>query len=267
MWLYGETTEDPRDRWDGPGARPNASKERRHAKPYPPTPPMAPRLPHALTSRPAPSAEPLRTPFRAPLGTRLLGTRLDTRQPSTPALQQATRRKRLRPGAPLSARHSRIAPGTPSSTRPPPCPLPGNPRRRRGPGPHPRRTRTGSRPVNRRPPVRMCARCQRTTSEPVLVHQVHAATGPGFNVYACAECAEQYPPLTDVLELLDATARPSRMSIRVYKVTEDGTKVTEDGTAAPDHGETRVWTGSRFDPTPRTAAFPPCSCPKCRRAL
>jgi hypothetical protein len=43
----------------------------------------------------------------------------------------------------------------------------------------------------------MCARCQGVTENPVLVHEHHAATGPGFNVYACGECAVHYPPPTD----------------------------------------------------------------------
>ncbi|NUR67336.1 MAG: hypothetical protein HOQ47_16395 [Streptomyces sp.] len=51
----------------------------------------------------------------------------------------------------------------------------------------------------------MCARCERITEEPVLVHEVHSPSGPGFNVYACPQCAPHYPPLTDVLELLDTT--------------------------------------------------------------
>lgn len=50
-----------------------------------------------------------------------------------------------------------------------------------------------------RRPIRMCARCGRTTDRPVLVHEVHAATGPGFNVYACPECAPHYPPRQDPL--------------------------------------------------------------------
>ncbi|MFI7008997.1 hypothetical protein [Streptomyces sp. NPDC050145] len=53
-----------------------------------------------------------------------------------------------------------------------------------------------------RRPVRMCARCEQLTSEPVLVHEVFAPTGPGFNVYACLDCARHYPPLIDPLELL-----------------------------------------------------------------
>ncbi|WP_320776680.1 hypothetical protein [Streptomyces sp. CRN 30] len=48
-----------------------------------------------------------------------------------------------------------------------------------------------------RRPIRMCARCGCTTDRPVLVHEVHAATGPGFNVYACPDCAPGYPPRRD----------------------------------------------------------------------
>lgn len=107
-----------------------------------------------------------------------------------------------------------------------------------------------------RRPVRMCARCERVTEDPVLVHQVHAATGPGFNVYACRACAAHYPPQPDPLELIDTASRPSRMTIRVYRIAVDGTRIQ-------DHGEVRTWTGSRFDPTPQTAAFPPCACPSC----
>lgn len=75
-----------------------------------------------------------------------------------------------------------------------------------------------------RPLVRMRVRCQRTTDAPVLVHEVHAATGPGFNVYACQTCATHHPPPTDALELLDTTPhpRPSCMTIRVYRVSPEG---------------------------------------------
>ncbi|WP_329546076.1 hypothetical protein OG548_18450 [Streptomyces sp. NBC_01356] len=111
-------------------------------------------------------------------------------------------------------------------------------------------------PAARRP-VRMCTRCQRTTEDPVLIHEVPAATGPGFNVYACPECAAYYPPLMNVPELLEAAPRPSRMTIRVYRVTAEGA-------AIDDRGEVRTWTGSRVDPTPQTAALPPCTCLRCR---
>lgn len=88
----------------------------------------------------------------------------------------------------------------------------------------------------RRRPVRMCVHCQRMTSEPVVVHEEHAATGPGFTVYACPECADHYPPPTDALELLDPAPRQSRMTIRVYKATADGT-------TTQDRAEIRTWTG------------------------
>lgn len=65
-----------------------------------------------------------------------------------------------------------------------------------------------------RPAARMCARCQRTTDEPVLVQEVHAATGPCFNVYACPDCATHYLPQPDVFELLEAAAhRRSRLTL------------------------------------------------------
>ncbi|MEV0218453.1 hypothetical protein [Streptomyces sp. NPDC050704] len=111
-----------------------------------------------------------------------------------------------------------------------------------------------------RPAVRMCARCHDTTSHPVLVHEVHAATGPGFNVYACPECADHYPPMTDVLEIPDTPRRPrprSRLTLRVYKMDAKGA-VTED------RGRVEILLGDRTDPLPRTSAYPPCGCPGCR---
>ncbi|MFJ8692190.1 hypothetical protein [Streptomyces roseolilacinus] len=53
-----------------------------------------------------------------------------------------------------------------------------------------------------RKPVRMCVRCDRITDAPVVVAEVHQNSGPGFNVYACEECARHYPPVPDVLDLL-----------------------------------------------------------------
>ncbi|MEU3427017.1 hypothetical protein [Streptomyces gardneri] len=52
------------------------------------------------------------------------------------------------------------------------------------------------------PPVRMCVRCCLITPDPVLVSEVHQGSGPGFNVYACPECAPRFPPVPDVLDLL-----------------------------------------------------------------
>jgi hypothetical protein len=89
-----------------------------------------------------------------------------------------------------------------------------------------------------RPAMRMCARCHCTTSHPVLVHEVHAATGPGFNVYACPECADHYPAMTDPLELPETPRRRSRLTLRVYKVNAQGT-VTED------RGKVEVLTAAR----------------------
>jgi hypothetical protein len=48
----------------------------------------------------------------------------------------------------------------------------------------------------------MCVRCERVTDEPVLVHEVHSASGPGWNVYACRSCAPRFPPPVDVFDLL-----------------------------------------------------------------
>lgn len=53
-----------------------------------------------------------------------------------------------------------------------------------------------------RQPIRMCVRCERLTTDPVVVSEVHAGSGPGFNVYACPECAPSIPRPPDALELL-----------------------------------------------------------------
>ncbi|GGZ50921.1 hypothetical protein GCM10010344_16050 [Streptomyces bluensis] len=53
-----------------------------------------------------------------------------------------------------------------------------------------------------RRPVRMCVRCDRTTDTPVIVSEVHQNSGPGFNVYACRDCASHFPPQPDVIDLL-----------------------------------------------------------------
>ncbi|MDN3293796.1 hypothetical protein QWM81_07020 [Streptomyces ficellus] len=57
-----------------------------------------------------------------------------------------------------------------------------------------------------RRPVRMCVRCDRLTETPVLVAEVHAGSGPGFNVYACTDCAPHIPRPPGALDLL-ATGR------------------------------------------------------------
>ncbi|WP_267244226.1 hypothetical protein [Streptomyces sp. PR69] len=53
-------------------------------------------------------------------------------------------------------------------------------------------------------PVRMCVRCNALTSRPVVVSEVHAGSGPGFNVYTCPECAPHFPVLPDALDLLES---------------------------------------------------------------
>ena len=56
-------------------------------------------------------------------------------------------------------------------------------------------------------PVRMCLRCHRITDTPVLIQEIHSASGPGWNVYACPDCAPHYPPAPDPLEELEAARR------------------------------------------------------------
>ena len=58
-----------------------------------------------------------------------------------------------------------------------------------------------------RKPIRMCVRCHRVTDAPVLVAEVHQNSGPGFNVYACQECAPHFPPVSDVLDALRSRRR------------------------------------------------------------
>ncbi|GAA2495602.1 hypothetical protein [Streptomyces gobitricini] len=53
-----------------------------------------------------------------------------------------------------------------------------------------------------RRPMRMCVHCDRFTTTPVLVSQVHSGSGAGINVYACPECAPLCPRMPDALDLL-----------------------------------------------------------------
>ncbi|UGY93141.1 hypothetical protein [Streptomyces gobiensis] len=46
---------------------------------------------------------------------------------------------------------------------------------------------------------RPCARCQQLTDRPVRVREIHSATGPGYNLWACPGCAPHYPPGPDAL--------------------------------------------------------------------
>ncbi|WP_405478773.1 hypothetical protein [Streptomyces sp. NBC_00009] len=98
------------------------------------------------------------------------------------------------------------------------------------------------------------------------MHEVHAATGPGFNVYACQECAAHYPPpLVDELELLgggvelELPPRRSRLTLRVYRMRAGGEVVG-------DREEVRVLVGSVEGQPARSSAYPPCRCGQCRTA-
>lgn len=74
-------------------------------------------------------------------------------------------------------------------------------------GPCADRTATPGPERHGRRPVRMCVRCNAVTDRPVVVSEVHQATGPGFNVYACPDCAPHFPPVPDVLSLLPKVRR------------------------------------------------------------
>ncbi|MFJ5551753.1 hypothetical protein [Streptomyces sp. NPDC093225] len=54
-----------------------------------------------------------------------------------------------------------------------------------------------------RRPTRMCVECEELTTDFVVVSEVHAGSGPGFNVYACRDCAPDVPRPPDVLELFE----------------------------------------------------------------
>ncbi|MCH0540751.1 hypothetical protein I3F58_14470 [Streptomyces sp. MUM 203J] len=56
----------------------------------------------------------------------------------------------------------------------------------------------------------MCVECHRITDAPVVVSEVHQNSGPGFNVYACPDCASHFPPVPDALDLLNGWHRRPR---------------------------------------------------------
>jgi hypothetical protein len=61
--------------------------------------------------------------------------------------------------------------------------------------------------VHQPKPLRMCVRCERITDAPVLVREVHGNSGPGWNVYACPDCAPYVPSGPSALEVLEAAQR------------------------------------------------------------
>lgn len=75
-------------------------------------------------------------------------------------------------------------------------------RRREGPAHRNSPHFTTTPPTPSRKPIRMCVRCDRITDKPVVISEIHAATGPGFNVYSCPTCAPHFPPVPDALDLL-----------------------------------------------------------------
>ncbi|MFI0780684.1 hypothetical protein [Streptomyces sp. NPDC021212] len=57
----------------------------------------------------------------------------------------------------------------------------------------------------------VCARCQTTTSQPVVVAIGHGASAGGGTVYACpGTCADSFPKQRDPFEARDTLARPER---------------------------------------------------------
>ncbi|OII60627.1 hypothetical protein BJP40_09360 [Streptomyces sp. CC53] len=55
-----------------------------------------------------------------------------------------------------------------------------------------RRTWEAPRARAERKPVRMCVRCHHITDTPMVVSEIHSASGPGFTVYCCPTCAPYY---------------------------------------------------------------------------
>jgi hypothetical protein len=63
------------------------------------------------------------------------------------------------------------------------------------------------------------------------------------------------PPQPDALELLEATHRRSRLTLRVYAITADGTVADDCGKLV------EIVADGRTEPLPRASAYPSCACP------
>ncbi|MGY0061600.1 hypothetical protein ACWY4P_34540 [Streptomyces sp. LZ34] len=53
----------------------------------------------------------------------------------------------------------------------------------------------------------ICARCDKPTTTPVIVGQVHSASGGGRTIYACPKHAARFPAQRDPLTELAALRR------------------------------------------------------------
>jgi hypothetical protein len=53
----------------------------------------------------------------------------------------------------------------------------------------------------------ICARCDRSTSKPVIVGHTHSASGGGRTAYACPGCAPSFPKQRDPLAEIAALHR------------------------------------------------------------
>ncbi|MFI0734754.1 hypothetical protein ACH4S9_38075 [Streptomyces sp. NPDC021225] len=53
----------------------------------------------------------------------------------------------------------------------------------------------------------ICARCDKSTSQPVIVAHVHSASCGGRTAYACPGCAPSFPKQRDPLAELAALRR------------------------------------------------------------
>lgn len=62
--------------------------------------------------------------------------------------------------------------------------------------------------------TQICARCQQSTDEPVVVALGHGASAGGHTVYACPKHASSYPQQRDPIAEIAAMYRALRGSAR-----------------------------------------------------
>lgn len=51
-------------------------------------------------------------------------------------------------------------------------------------------------------PVRMCVDCRVITTTPIMIRAIEQASGPGWSLYACSECAHRHLTHAEVMQLL-----------------------------------------------------------------